>query len=498
MMRAHDIDWGDGTSVQATPLSEGRVTTMPETAAPMNEGADHTKDPGSARRVGRTVELTAASGITVRPVRWLWQDRIALGSFNLLGGREGIGKSIVECTIAADISRGRLPGVYQGTPKSVIIAAVEDTWEHTIVPRLMAAGADLERVYRIDVTTSEGVDAVLSLPRDLASVESLIVEHDVAAVMLDPVLSRLDSGLDTHRDAEVRRALEPLAGVASRTGCTVLGLIHVSKGASTDPLTMLMASRAFAAVARAVLFVMIDPDDHARRLLGQPKNNYGRTDLPTLRFRIDSHKVADTPEGPVWTGRLAWTGEADTSIEDALQQATEVGTGNRTATAEAADWLHDYLTHQGGSADSVEIKRAATKAGHAVAALQRARTTLHISTASVGFPRRTHWTLQSSHPPVVSPVGESDTNERIETTAAKRAVSGDSSCCSRFSRCSRLSPSASATTEVPDHEPTAYPPWRYPTPDISDCPVCGRDSCETPTHTAADTSALRAREEFEL
>lgn len=50
---------------------------------------------------GRVITLTPASTIKPRPVRWLWEDRLALGTFNLWGGREGIGKSIVECTIAA-------------------------------------------------------------------------------------------------------------------------------------------------------------------------------------------------------------------------------------------------------------------------------------------------------------------------------------------------------------------------------------------------------------
>jgi len=63
------------------------------------------------------------------------------------------------------------------------------------------------------------------------------------------------------------------------SGAAVVGLIHVNKSVSTDALNTIMASRAFAAVARWVLFVMIDPDDESTRLLGLPKNNLGRTDL---------------------------------------------------------------------------------------------------------------------------------------------------------------------------------------------------------------------------
>jgi hypothetical protein len=43
----------------------------------------------------RVVRITFASEIEPRPVHWLWQDRLALGTFALLAGREGIGKTTV-------------------------------------------------------------------------------------------------------------------------------------------------------------------------------------------------------------------------------------------------------------------------------------------------------------------------------------------------------------------------------------------------------------------
>src|SRR5487761_1516469 len=176
----------------------------------------------------REIVLTAASTIKPRPVKWLEDLEIPLGALTLLAGREGIGKSIAGCEKAARITRGQLPGAYLGVPKAVIICATEDSWEHTIVPRLMAAGADLDRIFRADVTTSDGGETSLSLPTDLLGLERVIDDNDVALVLLDPLMSRLDDGLDTHRDAEVRRALEPLVAVAERTNASVLALIHVS------------------------------------------------------------------------------------------------------------------------------------------------------------------------------------------------------------------------------------------------------------------------------
>jgi hypothetical protein len=383
-------------------------------AEPIYAPPDTTSDVDNTPR-GRALILTAASDITPRPVRWLWEGRLALGTFNLLGGREGIGKSIVEATLTADITRGRLRGDLFGTPKSVIIAATEDSWTHTVVPRLIAAGADLTRVYRVDVEAPGGGESPLLLPRDLPEIELAIAQTDTAALMLDPVMSRLDVTLDSHKDGEVRQALEPLVKIAERTNCTVLGLIHVNKSTSSDPLTTLMASRAFAAVARAVLFVMVDPHDEQTRLLGTPKNNLGRSDLPTLAFTIDGAKVAETAEGDVWTGRLAWAGESEMTIREALQVAAE-SRGDKTAVGEASDWLNDYLVGQGGTADSADVKREAKKAGHAHAALQRARIKLNVGAISVGFPRRTQW-CQSSRAR-----GETATTATTRTTTANHVV----------------------------------------------------------------------------
>lgn len=369
---------------------DGRETRQGRRA---REGAEQKATaPDADGRVhhARLLHLTPASQITVRPVRWLWQDRLALGTLALLGGREGVGKSICMYTLGASISRGTLLGVYFGTPRAVIVAATEDSWEHTIVPRLMAAGADLSRIFRVDVTTAQGVEGSLSLPSDLSELVRVINHVQAAVVILDPLLSRLDRALDTHKDAEVRQALEPLVGLAEACHVTVVGLIHVNKSASPDALTTLMASRAFAAVARSVLFVMTDPDDEAVRLLGMPKNNLGRTDLHSLSFRIVGAKVAETAEGDVWTGQLEWLGETSRSIKDALESAAE-STGDRTATADAADWLQDFL--QAGTQDSANVQQAGRKAGHSKNALQRARKRLAIVSDTRGFPRKAYWTL---------------------------------------------------------------------------------------------------------
>ena len=218
------------------------------------------------------------------------------------------------------ITRGVLSGEFFGMPKSVLVAAAKDSWSQTIVPRLIAAGADLDRVFRVEII-ADAVHSELIRPGDLARVRRVAHEVDAVLLILDTLISRLDPKLDSHKDADVRMALEPLVGVADLINISALGLIHHNKSGSTDPLQVVMASKAFPAVARSVHTVISDPADETsnRRLFGTPKNNLGSTDLPTLSFVIDSF-VLEVEDGTASTGRLVWGAESKITIFEAMRR----------------------------------------------------------------------------------------------------------------------------------------------------------------------------------
>lgn len=384
---------------------EGVTGGVAETLAALTLDAQHAE--GSLGQHGRTLTLTAASQIPMAAVRYLWEGRMAAGTFGLLGGREGVGKTAFAAWLTAAVTRGTLDGAFRGRPADVLLMAGEDSWSHTLVPRLAAAGADLERVHRVDVHTPDGAADAVTLPLDLDALRLAIIQRRAALVILDPLLSRLDGALDSHKDADCRRALEPLAAIADDTRACIAGLIHVNKSSSTDPLNMLMASRAFAAVARWVLFAATDPADDSRRLLGLAKNNLGPCDLPTLAYRVEGCHVADTADGPVWTGRLAWLGDSAVNIREAVQDASVPH--DRTAVGEAADWLADFLREAGGNATSADAKRAGAKEGHSADALKRALRRLQGTVISTGMPRRTVWHLPASTQSAVARVGSTPT-----------------------------------------------------------------------------------------
>jgi hypothetical protein len=153
-----------------------------------------------------------------------------------------------------------------------------------------------------------------------------------------------------------------------------------------------MASRAFSAVARSVLFAMADPDEEGGRLLGQPKSNLG-PEQKVLAYRIIGTNVEQDGEEAIGTGKVEWLGEREGSISDRLETASQ-SSEDRSLTGDAVEWLDYWLTSKGGEDDSANVKKAASASGHAVRTLQRARNKLGITVVKRGtVPYTTCWAL---------------------------------------------------------------------------------------------------------
>lgn len=304
-------------------------------------------DPGRVR-------FTALSTIGVRAARWVWDRRLPAGAITLLAGREGIGKSTTTAWLTARITRGELSGEHLGRPRSVAVVATEDAYAEVITPRMIAAGADIGRVYRADITDDM---AMISVPADLPGLTHLCQHHDVALVVIDPMMSVIHSSLDTHKDREVRQALDPLAKFAQAADVSVVGLIHVNKSTTTDPLNSMMGSRAFSAAARSVLYCVVDPtaEREDRYLLGHPKSNLGPKQ-PTLGYHLIEAKVeALDPEGMAvvaTTSRVVFDGEDERSIRDVLEESHS---GGSRAPSEPAVALLSWLAEQGRTVSLREI-----------------------------------------------------------------------------------------------------------------------------------------------
>lgn len=362
-----------------------------------------------AHEIGRRARVTWASEIEPEPVVWAWEDdgegRIAAASLCLAAGREGTGKSSFGAYATARITRGTLPGSLYGRPRRVLYVAVEDSWKHTLVPRLMAAGADLSKVGRFDVITDEDSEGTLSLPHDNAMLEAEIIRNDVALVVIDPLMSAIGATIDTHRERDVRTALDPLSRLADRTGAVVLGIAHFNKSSGTDAANLITGSGAFKNVARAVLGFARDDDG---RVMTQVKNSLGRDDLTSLGYSITEAEVP-TRLGVARTAKFDFTGPSSRSVADVLRDANgSDDPDEQDDRSYTVTWLKNYLIHQGGSAPFADVLKAATEVDIKERTLKRARRGAGVASERKGFQKGATWSIETPHSGHV--VGESPGN----------------------------------------------------------------------------------------
>ncbi|MFG3586587.1 AAA family ATPase [Streptomyces sp. NPDC047990] len=363
-----------------------------------NVGAE---DEAAARRL----VLTPASTIRIRPVRWLWDTtpagdpptshgRIPLNSLAIAAGGPGLGKSQYAVWLTARITTGTLPGQLYGKPRGVIYAATEDSWAYTIAPRLVAAGADMNLVFRVDVQDDEELHARLTLPKDISLMGKAAELYSVGLLVADPLLSMIDASINDYRAAEVRSALEPLVAAADRHGFTILGLAHFTKAGGSDPLSRIAGSGAFGQLIRCLIaFAKQEGEDGVDEfVMSLEKNNLGRLGLPSHSYEIQPVTV-ETDEGPTYVSRFVLGPESTTSVRDVMRAETNGDVGG--SGSEVAEWLQGWLTDLGGSDEAREIKKAAKKESFSESAVDRAKKKLGIRSKQQGFgrDRTSHWYL---------------------------------------------------------------------------------------------------------
>lgn len=430
----------------------------------------------------RRVRITWASDIEPEPVVWAWSDpegRIPAGALVVAAGREGTGKSSFGIWMAAQITLGTLPGHYFGTPRKVFYVAVEDSWKHTLVPRLMTAGADLSKIGRFDVLTAEGDEITLSLPLDNWMLERSMKAHNVALTVIDPLMSVIGERIDTHKEREVRSALDPIAKMADRTGSVILGIAHFNKGSSTDAASLITGSGAFKNVPRAVFgFARDETEDSTERIMTQVKNSLGRDDLPSLSYKIESAEV-ETKSGIAITGKFIWTGESDRSVQDVLR-ASRVGAEDDAEDRNACQtFVTEYIKNSGlgGEAPANDIIKAGRVAGFSEMDVKNARKRSRdpkIETRKSGFNRGWVWAIANDK---TNTVAEGDDPEGVA-----EGVKGV--------RDQRVTPTTPSVTPTPDkpNNPDLFGEPRWPKcacgNDIySGNPECGK--CTTQRAKAA-------------
>jgi len=346
------------------------------------------------RGASATVEpLTArANTIKAQSIEWMWPGLFAFGALGLLGGAAGVGKTQAALGIAAIVSRGGTwPTGEQATAGNVLVFETEDDAASVVIPRLLAAGADMDRIAvgSASFDLSGGIGALAAEAKRLGNVRLIV---------LSPFRRFLGNSENVGTLA-VRDALAPLLTWATENRVAILGIAHPLKG--KEHLPGFAGDPALVEVARAAWSIIPDPADrnpilkHRARVMVAAKANLAPDGL-TLRYKIEGADV-----GGIATSRIVWQSgdnaasapHGDERQERAMQRAKRAAPASsaRAGRVDASEWLRIALAS--GPRLATELKRDAMAAGIGKGTLYRAGENIGVTIEGDGNFRVCTWKL---------------------------------------------------------------------------------------------------------
>ena len=287
-----------------------------------------------------TVKIIRMSDVELTPVEWLWKPYLPFGKLSVLQGNPGEGKTYFAMHLAAACTNGKLlPNMEHMEPFNVIYQTAEDGLGDTVKPRLIEAGADLDRVLVID-------DSDVQLTLSDERIEKAIIENNARLVIIDPIQAYLGADVDMNRANEVRPIFMRLGQVAQRTGCAILLIGHLNKAAGMQSLQRGLGSIDIAAAVRSVMFIGKLKHDPTMRILTHEKSSLAPPGV-SLAFSLGDE------------GGFRWVGEYDITADEML---SGIEPQRETKTQQAKDLICTLLAG-GKQVLSEDIDKAALERG---------------------------------------------------------------------------------------------------------------------------------------
>ena len=287
-----------------------------------------------------SVKIIRMSDVELTPVEWLWKPYLPFGKLSVLQGNPGEGKTYFAMHLAAACTNGKLlPNMERMEPFNVIYQTAEDGLGDTVKPRLIEAGADLDRVLVID-------DSEVQLTLSDERIEKAIIENNARLVIIDPIQAYLGADVDMNRANEVRPIFMRLGQVAQRTGCAILLIGHLNKAAGMQSLQRGLGSIDIAAAVRSVMFIGKLKHDPTMRILTHEKSSLAPPGA-SLAFSLGDE------------GGFRWVGEYDITADEML---SGIEPQRETKTQQAKDLICTLLAG-GKRVYSEDIDKVALERG---------------------------------------------------------------------------------------------------------------------------------------
>ena len=312
--------------------------------------------------------LSKFSDVRPRPAAWLWRNWLPLGKLAILDGDPGLGKSTLLFDLAARVSSsGLMPDGSAGVSGNVIILNAEDDPAETIQPRLVAAGANPERVFHLGEIDTGNRRRQVQIPDDAPLIGRLIAQQDARLLIIDPLLAFL-AGADANCDQHIRRVLQQISSLAQQHGCAVICVRHLNKGASPKAVYRGSGSIGMIGHARTGLLVAQDLDDDEQRILAVSKCNMG-VKPASLRFALKDH------EG---VSRIVWRGTAPHQANDLVERPPSADQRQRRQAERACQDFIRRMLDSYISMPIASVKAECQEAGFSMRTTERAAHNLRL------------------------------------------------------------------------------------------------------------------------
>ena len=303
-----------------TTQEYARMTAQLDASAGITNGAQQIND---------GVVLVCSNTLTPQAVTWLWEYWLAQGKLHVLAGAPGQGKTTIALAFCSTVTAGgRWPDGVKCQTGNVLIWSGEDDPSDTLLPRLMAMGANRDRVFFVTGARIGGELQTFDPARDMGQLLAAIEKiGGIDLLVVDPIVSAVTG--DSHKNTEVRRALQPLVDLAASCNCAVLGISHFAKGGQgQDPTQRVVGSVAFSAVARVVLVAAkVKSDDGTdRRILARSKSNIG-PDKGGFEYHIEQAE----PLPGIQASYIAWGAAVDGTAQELLTDPNDGSDGESDA-----------------------------------------------------------------------------------------------------------------------------------------------------------------------
>lgn len=342
----------------------------------------------------RVVKLRCGATIKPQPITWLWDGWLPAGKLSILAGDSGTGKTTLSLGLAAALtSGGKWPdGSNCHQRGNVLIWSSEDVPDDTLVPRLIASGADMARCFFIDGIAENGKSVPFDPAKDILELYRTVEQiGGVSLLIIDPIVSAVAG--DMNKANDVRRSLQAVVDFAEAHQCAVLGITHFGKsGAGKKPLDRIIGSQAFGALARMNL-VAAKEEGGSRRVLARAQSNIAPDD-GGVSYSLELTQIAND----IQATRVIWEGVIEGTAREILGEVEYDEDDADSSREDLGRMLVDTLAANGGKMTAKQLMAEVRDAGHSWDAAKRIKKSLGIEAEKEGMSGPWVWKLYGKSP----------------------------------------------------------------------------------------------------